>query len=80
MIVALLYVIGCINQAGLLLTLTNGGPLRTTETLALYLYKQAFINYQLTRTASLSIVLAAINSAVVILYFVFNRTLSKDGE
>jgi len=80
MIVALLYIIGCINQSGLLLTLTNGGPLRQTETLALYLYKQAFINYQLTKTASMSIVLAGINSTVVIIYFLLNRAVAGDGD
>ena len=80
MIVALLYIISCINQSGLLLTLTNGGPVRQTETLALYLYKQAFINYQLTKTASMSVILAAINSAVVIIYFILNHTVAKAGD
>ncbi|NLG24510.1 MAG: sugar ABC transporter permease [Clostridiales bacterium] len=80
LIVALLYIISCINQSGLILVLTNGGPLRSTETLALYLYKQAFLNYQLTNTAAMSIVLATINSAIVILYFVVNRLSSKGGN
>lgn len=80
LIVALLYIISCINQSGLILVLTNGGPLRSTETLALYLYKQAFINYQLTNTASMSVILALINSAVVIVYFAINRVITKGGN
>ena len=53
---------------------------KKTETLALYLYKQAFINYQLTNTASMSVMLAIINSAVVTAYFVMNRMFQKDGD
>ena len=62
-----------LSQSGLILVLTNGGPLRSTETLALYLYKEAFTNFHLTNASAISMVLAVINITVVFVYFYTNK-------
>lgn len=73
LVTVLLDVINFISQSGLSLVLTNGGPLRSTETLALYLYKEAFMNFHLTNASSISVVLAVINISVVCVYFYANK-------
>jgi len=73
LVVTLLNLINCINQSGIILVLTDGGPLRSTETLALYLYKEAFTNFHLTNAASLSIVLAAMNMIIVAIYLYVSK-------
>lgn len=73
LVVTLLIVVNCINQSGMILILTNGGPIRASETLALYLYKEAFRNYQLNSAASLSMVLAIINFGVAAIYMFVNK-------
>lgn len=73
LVVTLLIVINCINQSGMILILTNGGPIRASETLALYLYKEAFRNYQLNSAASLSMVLAVINFVIAAVYMFVNK-------
>ncbi|MEG1926594.1 MAG: sugar ABC transporter permease [Ruthenibacterium sp.] len=73
LVVTLLTVINCINQSGMILILTNGGPIRASETLALYLYKEAFRNYQLNSAASLSMVLAVVNIAIAIIYLFLSK-------
>lgn len=73
LVVTLINIINCINQSGMLLILTNGGPVRASETLAVYLYKEAFRNYQLNAAASLSIVLAAVNFVIAAIYLFVNQ-------
>lgn len=68
-VLALLMVINCMNQTGVILVLTNGGPLRATETLSLFMYKEAFLNYHLTNAASIAVILALINIIIVAVYF-----------
>jgi multiple sugar transport system permease protein len=65
----LLILIGAINQTGMILVLTNGGPVRATETLGVFMYREAFMNYHLTGGAALSAVLAFINAVIAALYF-----------
>lgn len=66
--VTLLSIINCINQTGIILVLTNGGPIRATETLALFLYREAFLNYNFNAATTLSLVLAVINIIIVVFY------------
>lgn len=73
LVTVLLDMINFISQSGLILVLTNGGPLRSTETLALYLYKEAFTNFHLTNASAISMVLAVINILVVVVYFYTNK-------
>lgn len=73
LVVALLNIINAISQSGIILVLTKGGPVRATETLALYLYKEAFLNYQLSNAATMSIILAGINMIVVAIYLYANK-------
>jgi len=73
LIVTLLNIINAISQSGIILVLTKGGPVRATETLALYLYKEAFINYQFSGAATMSIVLTVINLLIVAAYLYLNK-------
>lgn len=73
LVVTLLNIINAISQSGIILVLTKGGPVRATETLALYLYKEAFLNYQMSGAATMSIVLAFINMIVVVVYLAAKR-------
>lgn len=73
LVTILLDMIQFLSQSGLILVLTNGGPLRSTETLALYLYKEAFTNFHLTNASAISMVLAVINITVVFVYFYTNK-------
>lgn len=66
--VTLLSVINGISQSGRILVLTNGGPVKSTQTLALLLYKEAFENFNFNGAAAMSMVLAVINIAVVFVY------------
>ena len=77
LVTVLLDMINFISQSGMILVLTNGGPLRSTETLALYLYKEAFANFHLTNASAISMALAVINIAVVVIYFIANRQSRK---
>lgn len=72
-VTVLLDVITFISQAGLSLVLTDGGPMRVTETLSLYLYKEAFINFHLTNAASIGVAVAAVNIIIVTVYFYVNK-------
>lgn len=73
LIVTLLNIINAISQSGIILVLTKGGPVRATETLALYLYKEAFINFQFSGAATISIVLSVINLLIVAAYLCLNK-------
>jgi len=74
MVVSLLLIINCMNQTGIILVLTNGGPIRTTETLGVYMYKEAFMNYHLSNAASIAVVLSFINLFIVAIYFRFAKS------
>lgn len=73
LVTTLLDIINFISQSGMLLVLTNGGPLRSTETLALYMFKEAFTNFHLTNASAISMVLAVINIMIVFIYFYINK-------
>lgn len=81
LVVTLLNMINAISQSGIILVLTKGGPVRATETMALYLYKEAFLNYQLSSAATMSIILAFVNMIVVAVYLAANkRNQEKEAE
>jgi len=73
LVVALLLIIRCMNQTGTILVMTYGGPVRATETMSVYMYKEAFFNFHLTNAASISVVLSIINMIFVFAYFRLNR-------
>lgn len=75
-VVGLLLIIGCMNQTGVILVLTNGGPLRSTETLSVFMYKEAFLNYHLSNAASIAVILALINVIIVFAYFKISKANS----
>lgn len=73
LVTVLLDMINFISQSGLALVLTGGGPLRSTTTLALYLYDEAFDNFKLTNASTISMMMALLNIVVVCLYFYTNK-------
>lgn len=76
----LLILVGAINQTGMILVLTNGGPVRATETLGVFMYREAFLNYHLNGAATLSVILAIINGIVAAIYFgAMNLQRRKNG-
>ena len=76
--VILLSIINCISQTGMILVLTNGGPLTSTQTLAVLLYKEAFVNFNFSSATAMSMVLAVINIAIVLVYLRLTRKTTVD--
>lgn len=56
MIVTALMVIWNFNNFDLIWTTTQGGPINSTTTLAIYVYRQAFINYEFGYASAISVV------------------------
>jgi ABC-type sugar transport system permease subunit len=73
LVVTLLSIINALSQTGIILVLTRGGPVRATETLSLYLYNQAFINFQFSAAATISMVLMVVNLTVVAIYLYVSK-------
>lgn len=73
LVLALLSMVGAINQTGTTLVLTKGGPVRATETLSMFMYREAFLNYHLNNASSISVVLAIINILIAVAYFRISR-------
>lgn len=80
LVTVLLDMINFISQSGLALVLTGGGPLRSTKTLALYLYDEAFDNFKLTNASAISMSLAVLNILVVCIYFYANKKSREKVE
>jgi multiple sugar transport system permease protein len=49
--------IGTLKTFGMILVLTQGGPYHATEVLALYMYKKAFIQFQLGYSSAVAVVI-----------------------
>ena len=79
-VLTLLLLINAVNQTGTLLVLTNGGPVRATETLSLFMYREAFFNYRLNNAASLVVVLGLINVLIAVVYFRFIKLKGDSME
>lgn len=73
LVLGLLSMVGAINQTGTTLILTKGGPVRATETLSMFMYREAFLNYHLNNAASISVILALINIIIAFFYFSASR-------
>jgi len=63
------------NSFGLIMSLTAGGPGRSTEVLAMSVYRTIFDRMNLGRGAALSMILLAINLIIAIIY---NRSFIKN--
>ncbi len=68
-IVTILVTIYSLNSFDLIFALTNGGPGRATEVVALSMYKSAFDSYRMGMAAAQAVVLLTVTLAVTALYF-----------
>ena len=66
--VTILRVIGLVNSPALLVVLTGGGPGHATETLALYAFQTAYLNFDFGYAAALSVVLLLVLIVFVTVY------------
>ncbi len=64
-----------IQQFALIWMTTAGGPINSTETLSIYIYKQAFSGYQYS-LASTSAVIVLILGTVIAIFFVRHQKAS----
>lgn len=64
--------IQAINGAGMFLSITNGGPGRSTEVLSLYMYREAIQFFNFGYGAALAVILFLINAVLAAVYI---RTL-----
>ncbi len=62
-----------INLFGLMLVMTNGGPLNSTRTLALYMYQQAFSFGNISVGSAIGIILLVINLSLAFAYLRMSR-------
>lgn len=69
LVVILLTSIGAINQLGLTLATTNGGPGSATTTASVLLYREAFKYGDFGTAATLSVVMFIINLSLTLIYF-----------
>lgn len=60
--------IQAINGAGMFLSITNGGPGRSTEVLSLYMYREAIQFFNFGYGASLAVILFLINAVLAAVY------------
>jgi multiple sugar transport system permease protein len=68
-VVTILVTIYSLNSFDLIFALTNGGPGRATEVVALSMYKSAFDSYQMGMAAAKAVVLLSVTLAVTAVYF-----------
>ncbi|MGD1821802.1 MAG: carbohydrate ABC transporter permease [Pleomorphochaeta sp.] len=69
LIVIILNVIGTFNTFDMIMTLTGGGPGRTTEVLALSVYREVFLNLNIAKGSGVAIILLGINMVMAVIYF-----------
>lgn len=68
-VVTILVTIYSLNSFDLIFALTNGGPGRATEVIALSMYKSAFESYQMGMAAATAVILLTVTLAVTAVYF-----------
>jgi multiple sugar transport system permease protein len=73
LVVALLRTIFMFNNFEIVFLLTGGGPLRSTMTLPILVYEQAFGLYDMGRGSAIAVVMFLILIAVMAIYFAFLR-------
>jgi multiple sugar transport system permease protein len=73
LVVALLRTIFMFNNFEIIFLLTGGGPLRSTMTLPILVYEQAFGLYEMGRGSAIAVVMFLILIGVMSVYFAFLR-------
>lgn len=69
MVTGLLVTIWTFNSFNVIFVLTGGGPMRSTETLVIRIYQEAFSKFNLGTSSALSIIVFAFLMAITILYY-----------
>jgi multiple sugar transport system permease protein len=73
-IVALLMTIWSIRRFEVIYLLTGGGPIDTTNTIVISVYREAFQNSQLGQAAAIGMLGLCLSMMVTIVYFLFDRS------
>lgn len=68
LVTVLLLTIFGINSVAIFLSTTDGGPLRATEVLSLYMYKEAFRYFHLGAAAALAFLILIVNVVLIMTY------------
>ncbi len=68
LVVILLLTIGGMSSVDIFLTITGGGPLRSTEVLSLYMYREGFQFFHLEFGAAISVLLFFVNMTLALAY------------
>lgn len=76
-IVTLLLSIWALRRFDIIWVLTQGGPIRSTTTLVVELYRQAFQNRDLGLSAAIGVIGVALSLAVTVVYFVASRRAER---
>lgn len=80
MLLALFSTIWSLRRFDLIWLLTQGGPVGSTNTLVIDVYRRAFVNQQLGQAAAVGMVGVAIALAVTVIYFRYTAHVEKAGE
>ncbi|MGI5977486.1 MAG: carbohydrate ABC transporter permease [Candidatus Limivicinus sp.] len=76
--VSMIITLNCIGAFGLPYAMLKGGPSNSTTTLAIYMYKKAFVSYQLGAGTAIAIIMLLVG---VLFAFIYIKVLSdKDGK
>jgi multiple sugar transport system permease protein len=70
----ILVTLATLGVFGLVYTMTAGGPGTRTTTLSIFMYKVAFINFQLGYGTAISLILLLIGMVLSLLYLRFSNT------
>ncbi|MDI1270511.1 MAG: sugar ABC transporter permease [Polaromonas sp.] len=80
MLLALFSTIWSLRRFDLIWLLTQGGPVGSTNTLVIDVYRRAFVNQQLGQAATVGMVGVAIALVVTVIYFRYTANVEKAGE
>lgn len=76
-ITALLMTIWAFRRFEIIWLLTQGGPVESTSTLVIDVYRQAFVNFELGRGAAMGVVGLCLSTAVTVIFFYVDRSAAR---
>lgn len=76
-ITALLMTIWAFRRFEIIWLLTQGGPVDSTNTLVIDVYRQAFVNFELGRGAAMGVVGLSLSTAVTVIFFYVDRSAAR---
>lgn len=71
LVLTILFTIGTFNLIAIIMIMTGGGPFGTTNVLALFMYRKAFVFLDFNAGAAIAVLLFTINLSLSIFYFQF---------